>query len=99
MISTAMSARPHAAPPPARGELMASAPPRRAAAGAHAFSEVLVVAAGEARGPSPEQSDVAVLTYTSGTTGPPKGAMNTHGNIACASLIYRDCLRIGSDDT
>lgn len=27
-------------------------------------------------------ADVAVLTYTSGTTGPPKGAMNTHGNFA-----------------
>jgi len=26
--------------------------------------------------------DVVYLTYTSGTTGPPKGAMNTHGNIA-----------------
>ena len=25
--------------------------------------------------------DVALLTYTSGTTGPPKGAMNTHGNV------------------
>ncbi|MFD0262380.1 class I adenylate-forming enzyme family protein [Kitasatospora indigofera] len=25
--------------------------------------------------------DVAFLTYTSGTTGPPKGAMNTHGNV------------------
>jgi long-chain acyl-CoA synthetase len=25
--------------------------------------------------------DIAVLTYTSGTTGPPKGAMNTHRNI------------------
>ncbi|MFG3097994.1 class I adenylate-forming enzyme family protein [Streptomyces sp. NPDC048202] len=35
------------------------------------------------RGPSPVQltrDDVAFLTYTSGTTGPPKGAMNTHGN-------------------
>jgi long-chain acyl-CoA synthetase len=26
-------------------------------------------------------SDVALLTYTSGTTGPPKGAMNTHANL------------------
>ncbi len=33
--------------------------------------------------------DAAVLTYTSGTTGPPKGAINTHGNIAFASEVYR----------
>lgn len=29
----------------------------------------------------PDIDDVALLTYTSGTTGPPKGAMNTHGNV------------------
>ena len=38
------------------------------------------------------QDDVALLTYTSGTTGPPKGAMNTHGNVlsvatACAAWM------------
>jgi long-chain acyl-CoA synthetase len=46
----------------------------------------------------PAPDDIAVLTYTSGTTGPPKGAMNTHANIAQASRIYRDCLEIGRDD-
>lgn len=30
----------------------------------------------------PDPSDVALLTYTSGTTGPSKGAMSTHANIA-----------------
>ena len=34
--------------------------------------------------------DVAILTYTSGTTGPPKGAMNTHGNLVYNSQVYRD---------
>ncbi|MGV9709490.1 AMP-binding protein [Gordonia sp. NPDC003424] len=32
----------------------------------------------------------AVLTYTSGTTGEPKGAMNTHGNLAFNAQTYRD---------
>ncbi|MFJ4602612.1 class I adenylate-forming enzyme family protein [Streptomyces griseoluteus] len=49
----------------------------------------------EGRGPSPVEltrDDVAFLTYTSGTTGPPKGAMNTHGNVlsvvaTCASWM------------
>jgi long-chain acyl-CoA synthetase len=40
----------------------------------------------------PTCDDVAFLTYTSGTTGPPKGAMNTHGNVlsvvaTCASWM------------
>ncbi|MFD7407795.1 class I adenylate-forming enzyme family protein [Streptomyces sp. NPDC059866] len=32
------------------------------------------------------RDDVALLTYTSGTTGPPKGAMNTHGNVLNVAL-------------
>ncbi|QKW09867.1 AMP-binding protein [Streptomyces sp. NA04227] len=32
--------------------------------------------------------DVAFLTYTSGTTGPPKGAMNTHGNVLGVVSTY-----------
>ena len=41
---------------------------------------------------------VAYLTYTSGTTGHPKGAMNTHGNIAFNARVYRLAMRIGLDD-
>ena len=45
-----------------------------------------------------EASDVAFLTYTSGTTGPPKGAMNTHGNVTFNSQAYRDwCGLTGTD--
>lgn len=39
---------------------------------------------------SPTAQDIAFLTYTSGTTGRPKGAMNTHGNVVFTAMIYRD---------
>jgi long-chain acyl-CoA synthetase len=42
--------------------------------------------------------DVAFLTYTSGTTGPPKGAMTTHGNIVFNSQSYRDWVGLSSGD-
>jgi long-chain acyl-CoA synthetase len=34
------------------------------------------------------RDDVALLTYTSGTTGPAKGAMNTHGNLLAVTSTY-----------
>jgi long-chain acyl-CoA synthetase len=43
--------------------------------------------------------DIAFLTYTSGTTGQPKGAMNTHGNISCGGQWYRDWNGLGPDDS
>jgi long-chain acyl-CoA synthetase len=43
--------------------------------------------------------DVAFLTYTSGTTGPPKGAMNTHRNVVFNTRVYRDWIRLGEDDS
>jgi long-chain acyl-CoA synthetase len=42
--------------------------------------------------------DVAFLTYTSGTTGPPKGAMTTHRNVVFNAQTYRDWIGIGPDD-
>ncbi|MGO8880394.1 MAG: class I adenylate-forming enzyme family protein [Desulfomonilaceae bacterium] len=41
---------------------------------------------------------VAYLTYTSGTTGQPKGAMNTHGNIAFNARVYETLMRIDAND-
>jgi long-chain acyl-CoA synthetase len=42
--------------------------------------------------------DVAFLTYTSGTTGPAKGAMNTHGNVVFSAQGYREWFHLGPDD-
>ncbi|MGY1785089.1 AMP-binding protein [Geodermatophilus sp. SYSU D00698] len=41
--------------------------------------------------------DVAFLTYTSGTTGVPKGAMNTHRNVCFTAQVYRDWTHAGRD--
>jgi long-chain acyl-CoA synthetase len=48
--------------------------------------------------PGLSPDDLAYLTYTSGTTGPPKGAMNTHGNIAFNARIYKTMLRMDEND-
>lgn len=45
-----------------------------------------------------ETDDVAILTYTSGTTGPPKGAMNTHGNMAYNSQLTAEWFELGGED-
>lgn len=43
--------------------------------------------------------DVAVIVHTSGTTGKPKGAMLTHGNIGHnADVTVRTLVKIGPDD-
>jgi len=43
--------------------------------------------------------DIAFLTYTSGTTGPPKGAMTTHRNVVFNAQTYRDWVGLSGDDT
>jgi len=48
--------------------------------------------------PGVAPGDVAYLTYTSGTTGPPKGAMNTHGNIAFNARVYEAMQHIDASD-
>ena len=42
--------------------------------------------------------DTAYLVYTSGTTGQPKGTMETHSNVAFNSEVYRVWMQIGDDD-
>lgn len=40
----------------------------------------------------------AVLTYTSGTTGPPKGAINTHANVVFACRFYEHWAGLDGND-
>jgi long-chain acyl-CoA synthetase len=42
--------------------------------------------------------DVALLTYTSGTTGPPKGALNTHGNLLAVTSSYAAWIELRPGD-
>ncbi len=50
--------------------------------------------------PSPglTRDDIAYITYTSGTTGPPKGAMNLHGNVSYAATAFATAYGVTPDD-
>ncbi|WP_426709885.1 AMP-binding protein [Cetobacterium sp. SF1] len=48
--------------------------------------------------PAPEKDDVAVMLYTSGTTGNPKGVMLTYDNLLCNIEAIRDINLVNEQD-
>jgi long-chain acyl-CoA synthetase len=84
-----------------------AAPAPRALAGAsrirHPDTADLVQLADAHRGRLPEPvditaDDVAFMVYTSGTTGEPKAAMNTHQNVVFATSVYERWIGLTRDD-
>jgi long-chain acyl-CoA synthetase len=69
-------------------------------AGGAAIAYDAVIDSGSADAPAVtvEQSQLAALPYSSGTTGLPKGVMLTQRTLVCNQLQYRDASGIGADD-
>ena len=64
------------------------------------FAALLASHAGERPSPvSLVPQDTAILAHTSGTTGPAKGAMLSHGNVVFNSRTFRDWRSLTESDT
>jgi long-chain acyl-CoA synthetase len=83
-----------------------AAPPRALAASTrlrHPDAADLLELTEQHRGEAPEPveitgDDVAFMVYTSGTTGEPKAAMNTHRNVVFATSVYERWIGLTSAD-
>ena len=67
------------------------------AAGSELFAAV--VESGTPPAPAAvDEEDTAVILYTSGTTGNPKGAMQTHLNLVHGAMVYAHCMAMSERD-
>lgn len=71
---------------------------QEAKAKTHLFSQVIANAAGSIEPVDVAQDDTAIILYTSGTTGTPKGAMLTHGNVYSNARDVSTYLGYRADD-
>jgi acyl-CoA synthetase (AMP-forming)/AMP-acid ligase II len=66
--------------------------------GARRFAELMTSASAAPAMPEIGEEDTAVILYTSGTTGRPKGAQLTHLGIIHSALTFARCYGLGEDD-
>ena len=69
-----------------------------AADGSGSLTEAAATASADFDDVARDRDDLAAMLYTSGTTGRPKGAMLTHGNLVSNAQALVEYWRFGSDD-
>ena len=76
---------------------LAGVRPVRVASPAERFEDWLDTSAGDSRPVACSPDDLAVITFTSGTTGRAKGACLSHANIVWAAHVFRDWADLDAD--